>query len=153
MSIFCVVSPGAQEAFSRRRSESLETGQSGFSSTGVVKTGVPDFLYFSFRDSPKRARRFFSRARFDSKSVPRRSQMAQNMYFTHKTRSQTMRTRVFTYKTRSQSVPDASEHVWSDFWESLGIVWSDFCAWAWKCLKIASWKPSGSIFGPGPGNV
>ena len=54
-----------------RRSESLETGQSGFSSTGVVKTGVPDFLYFSFRESPKRARSFFSRARFDINHVPR----------------------------------------------------------------------------------
>ena len=65
----------------RRRSESLATGQSGFSSTGVVKTGVPDFLYFSFRESPERARRFFSRPRFDSKSVPRRSQTPQNVYF------------------------------------------------------------------------
>ena len=36
---------------------------------------------------------------------------------------------------------------------SLEASWSDFCAWASKSLKIASWKVSGTIFGPGSGNA
>ena len=34
----------------------------------------------------------------------------------------------------------------------LETFWNDFWAWAWKCLKIAPWKPSGATFGPGPEN-
>ena len=36
---------------------------------------------------------------------------------------------------------------------SLEAFWFDFWAWAWKFLKIASWKDYGTIFGPGPGNA
>ena len=36
---------------------------------------------------------------------------------------------------------------------SLKAFWDDFWAWAWKSLKLTSWKASGVIFGPGPGNT
>ena len=109
--------------FLRQGSSKLASPISYVFALGSLQRGRGDF--FRDQDLTQKA----------SPDVPRR---LRTCIFTYKTRSQTLRTRVFTHKTRSQSVPDAPEHVWSDFWDSLGIVWSDFWAWAWKCLKIAS---------------
>ena len=140
MSIFFVVSPlicssflssgGVLRAWKRVKVGFLRQGSSKLASpisyifpVGGFRTGLEDF----FLDQD-----FIQKA---SPAVPKR---LRTCIFTYKTRSQTIRTRVFTYKTHSQSVPDASEYVWSDFGESMGIVWNVFWAWAWKCLKIVS---------------
>ena len=102
---------------------------------GSSKLALPISYIFPLGSLQKGRDDFFRDQDLTQKSptdVPRR---LRTCIFTIKTCSQTITTCVFTYKTRSQSVPDASEHVWSDFWESLGIVWSDFWAWAWKCVK------------------
>ena len=98
----------------------METGQSGFSVTGVVKSGLPEFWYFLLGNLQREREDFFRDQDLTHKASPDVPRRLRTCIFTDKTRSQTIRIRVFTYKTQSQNVRDTSEH--------------------WKYLKIGPLK-------------
>ena len=126
MSIFFVVSPLICSSFlsSGGVLRAWKRVKVGFLRQGSSKLASPISYIFPLGSLQRGCGDFFRDQDLIQKASPAVPKRLRTCIFTHKTRSQTIRTRVFTYKTHSQSVPNASD--WSDFGESMGIVWNVF---------------------------